>query len=238
MGSLTTTDGPPRCECCNPALEGFIRPHSGAWWTRDWISQHEFDHYVHEFTRNGLYRAAELVPAASDRSWELTATTPARDDRCPIAVCRRRPPTRRLAYTPRDRVRDVVSGDYREVMIEGAGPLASAGTARRGEHDTARLPVQIGVLDATSNELRGVHHAVPPGRGQSPTPSHWNTTSTGRWHAGPADSGTTSVVRGTPLGRIRADQRALRCSSPPGGRANKAHPAGHRRGVRCRITIR
>jgi pimeloyl-ACP methyl ester carboxylesterase len=26
-----------------------------------------------------------------------------------------------LAYTPRNRVSEVVSGDYREVMIEGAG---------------------------------------------------------------------------------------------------------------------
>ena len=26
-----------------------------------------------------------------------------------------------LSFTPRDRVRDVVDGDYREVMIDGAG---------------------------------------------------------------------------------------------------------------------
>ncbi|WP_131808860.1 alpha/beta fold hydrolase, partial [Mycolicibacterium mucogenicum] len=26
-----------------------------------------------------------------------------------------------LSFTPRDRVRDVVAGDYREVMIDGAG---------------------------------------------------------------------------------------------------------------------
>jgi pimeloyl-ACP methyl ester carboxylesterase len=30
-------------------------------------------------------------------------------------------PAPTLAYTPRKRVRDVVSGDYREVMIDGAG---------------------------------------------------------------------------------------------------------------------
>jgi pimeloyl-ACP methyl ester carboxylesterase len=55
-----------------------------------------------------------------DRNWEPTATTPAPSISVPsLFIGGTADPT--LAYTPRHRVREVVSGDYREVMIDGAG---------------------------------------------------------------------------------------------------------------------
>jgi pimeloyl-ACP methyl ester carboxylesterase len=119
MGSLTTTDEAAALRMLAPGPDGFIDriPEPGR--LPAWISQDEFDHYVTEFTRSGFTAPLNWY-RCFDRNWELTATTPA----ATIAVPSRfiggaADPT--LAYTPRDRVREVVSGDYREVMIEGAG---------------------------------------------------------------------------------------------------------------------
>ncbi|MDT5014961.1 MAG: hypothetical protein QOD39_1121, partial [Mycobacterium sp.] len=85
----------------------------------DWISQHEFDHYVDEFTRNGFTAPLNWY-RCFDRNWELTATPAAATVAVPsLFIGGTADPT--LAYTPRHRVGDIVSGDYREVMIEGAG---------------------------------------------------------------------------------------------------------------------
>jgi pimeloyl-ACP methyl ester carboxylesterase len=85
----------------------------------DWLSQEELDHYVAEFTRSGFTGPLNWY-RCFDRNWELTATTPAPTISVPsLFIGGTADPT--LAYTPRHRVREVVSGDYREVMIEGAG---------------------------------------------------------------------------------------------------------------------
>jgi epoxide hydrolase A/B len=119
MGSLTTTDEAAALRMTQPGPQGFIDriPEPGG--LPEWISQEEFDHYVNEFTLSGFTAPLNWY-RCFDRNWELTATTPAATIAVPsLFIGGTADPT--LAYTPRHRVRDVVSGDYREVMIDGAG---------------------------------------------------------------------------------------------------------------------
>lgn len=82
-----------------------------------WLSADEFAYYVDEFTRNGFTAPLNWY-RCFDRNWELTARTPATTITVPaLFVGGTADPT--LAYTPRDRVRDLVTGAYREVMIDG-----------------------------------------------------------------------------------------------------------------------
>ena len=72
-----------------------------------------------EFTENG-FTAPLSWNRCLDRNWELTAATPATMIVVPaLLIGGSADPT--LVYTSRDRARQVVSGGYREVMIEGAG---------------------------------------------------------------------------------------------------------------------
>jgi pimeloyl-ACP methyl ester carboxylesterase len=119
MGSLSTADEAAAPRMLQSGPEGFIDriPEPGG--LPDWISQDEFDHYVAEFTRTGFTAPLNWY-RCFDRNWELTATTPAATISVPsLFIGGAADPT--LAYTPRHRVRAVVSGDYREVMIDGAG---------------------------------------------------------------------------------------------------------------------
>jgi pimeloyl-ACP methyl ester carboxylesterase len=119
MGSLSTADEAAALRMLQPGPQGFIDriPEPGG--LPDWISQDEFDHYVAEFTRTGFTAPLNWY-RCFDRNWELTATTPAATIDAPsLFIGGAADPT--LAYTPRNRVREVVSGDYREVMIDGAG---------------------------------------------------------------------------------------------------------------------
>lgn len=103
----------------DPGPAGFLDriPDPGA--IPDWISPADFAVYVDEFTRGGFtcplnwYRCFDL-------NWELTADPPAPTIEVPaLFVGGSEDAT--LAYTPRHRAREVVTGDYREVMIDGAG---------------------------------------------------------------------------------------------------------------------
>jgi pimeloyl-ACP methyl ester carboxylesterase len=119
MAMEATADAATSLRMLAPGPEGFLDriPEPGR--LPDWLSQHDFDHYVDEFTRNGFTAPLNWY-RCFDRNWELTATTPAATIAVPsIFIGGAADPT--LAYTPRKRVRDVVSGDYREVMIEDAG---------------------------------------------------------------------------------------------------------------------
>jgi pimeloyl-ACP methyl ester carboxylesterase len=119
MGSLSTTDEVAALRMLQPGSQGFIDriPEPGG--LPDWISQGEFDHYVAEFAKTGFTAPLNWY-RCFDRNWELTATTPAATIAVPsLFIGGAADPT--LAYTPRHRVREVISGDYREVMIEGAG---------------------------------------------------------------------------------------------------------------------
>ena len=120
MGSLRASDDQAAAlRMLRPGPEGFIDRLPEPVGLPHWISNEEFDHYVAEFTRTGFtgplnwYRNFE-------RNWELTASTPAATITAPsLFIAGTADPT--LGFTPRDRITEVVSGDYREVTIEGAG---------------------------------------------------------------------------------------------------------------------
>lgn len=102
-----------------PGPEGFLDrlPEPGR--LPDWISQADFDVYVDEFTRGGFTAPLNWY-RCFDLNWELTAAPQAPTIAVPsLFVGGTADAT--LAYTPRHRARDVVTGDYREVMIDGAG---------------------------------------------------------------------------------------------------------------------
>ncbi|MGE2732567.1 alpha/beta fold hydrolase [Mycolicibacterium vaccae] len=85
----------------------------------DWLRPEEFGVYVEEFTRGGFTAPLNWY-RCFDRNWELTADTPAPTIGVP-ALFIGGTADATLAYTPRDRVGEVVTGEYREVMIDGAG---------------------------------------------------------------------------------------------------------------------
>jgi pimeloyl-ACP methyl ester carboxylesterase len=100
-----------------PGPEGFVArlPEPGD--IPPWLTQDEFDHYVDRFTDNGFTGPLNWY-RCFDRNWELTADTPASSITVPaLFIGGTADPT--LAYTPRDRVRELVGGDYREVMLDG-----------------------------------------------------------------------------------------------------------------------
>lgn len=84
-----------------------------------WISQKDFDVYVDEFTRGGFTAPLNWY-RCFDLNWELTANPPAPTITVP-ALFVGGTDDATLAYTPRDRAGEVVTGEYREVMIDGAG---------------------------------------------------------------------------------------------------------------------
>jgi pimeloyl-ACP methyl ester carboxylesterase len=85
----------------------------------DWISADELDHYIAEFTRTGFTGGLNWY-RNFDRNWELTAQTPASTIEVPtLFVAGTADPV--LGFTSRDRVTDLVTGPYREVLIDGAG---------------------------------------------------------------------------------------------------------------------
>lgn len=102
-----------------PGPEGFLAriPEPGG--LPDWISEQDFGTYVDEFTRNGFTGPLNWY-RCFDRNWELTADPPAPTIEVP-ALFLGGTADATLAYTPRHRSREVVTGAYREVMIDGAG---------------------------------------------------------------------------------------------------------------------
>jgi epoxide hydrolase A/B len=120
MGGVRSTDGTNVfLEMATPGPEGFIErlPEPDA--HPEWITQEEVDHYVAEFSRSGFTGPLNWY-RNFDRNWELTASTPSKTIAVPtLFVGGTADPA--LAMTPRDRVHDVVSGPYREVLIDGAG---------------------------------------------------------------------------------------------------------------------
>lgn len=119
MRMESTSDEAAALRMLAPGPEGFIEriPEPGG--LPPWLGRREFDRYVDEFTRNGFTAPLNWY-RCFDLNWELTATTPAATIAVPsLFVGGAADPT--LAYTPRHRVHDVVSGDYAEVMIDDAG---------------------------------------------------------------------------------------------------------------------
>lgn len=109
------------------ALRGMSRPGPQGYVDRlaepdglpDWLSQHELDHYIEEFTRTGFTGALNWY-RNFDRNWLLTADTPAATIEVPsLFLAGADDPV--LSFTVTDRHREIVSGPYRELIIDGAG---------------------------------------------------------------------------------------------------------------------
>lgn len=120
MGSLQLAgDEAAALRMVTPGPEGFIDRLAEPDGLPDWISQDELDHYVREFTRTGFTGGLNWY-RNMDRNWE---TTPHLDgDKITVPclfVGGSADPV--LAFTRRDRAAEVVSGPYRELMIDGAG---------------------------------------------------------------------------------------------------------------------
>lgn len=85
----------------------------------DWITQAEFDHYVAEFTRTGFTGGLNWY-RNFDRNWKRTASTAdATIDAPSLFIAGSADPV--LGFTRRDRATELVTGEYREVLIDGAG---------------------------------------------------------------------------------------------------------------------
>lgn len=84
-----------------------------------WLNQAELDHYVAEFTRTGFTGALNWY-RNFDRNWETTAHLAEATTAAPaLFMAGSADPV--LGFTRRDRATDVVTGPYRELVLEGAG---------------------------------------------------------------------------------------------------------------------
>ena len=84
-----------------------------------WITRSELDHYIDEFSRTGFTGGLNWY-RNFDRNWELTEQTPAATIAVPtLFLGGSDDPV--LATSSPERIPEVVSGDYREVVIDGAG---------------------------------------------------------------------------------------------------------------------
>lgn len=119
MGMESSIDETASLRMLAPGPEGFLARIPDPGGPPEWLSGDEFDRYVAEFAQGGFTAPLNWY-RCFDRNWELTATTPAETIAVPsLFIGGADDPT--LAYTPRDRVGEVVTGEYREVMIDGAG---------------------------------------------------------------------------------------------------------------------
>ncbi len=102
-----------------PGPEGFVERLPEPNGLPDWISADELDHYIGEFSRTGFTGGLNWYRNL-DRNWEIladpvsaTITVPA------LFMAGTADPV--LGFMRRDRASEVVTGPYREVMIDGAG---------------------------------------------------------------------------------------------------------------------
>ncbi len=120
MGGLRTGgDQAAALRMITPGSEGFIERLPEPDGLPDWISADEFDHYVAEFTRTGFTGGLNWYRNL-DRNWEIMADAASPTIAVPaLFIAGAEDPV--LGFTPRDRVTDVVTGPYREVIIPAAG---------------------------------------------------------------------------------------------------------------------
>ena len=84
-----------------------------------WLSQGDLDYYIAEFSRTGFTGALNWYRCLN-RNWELTANTPATTITAPsLFIAGADDPV--LSFTRTDRYAEVISGPYRELIIDGAG---------------------------------------------------------------------------------------------------------------------
>ncbi|MCV7199472.1 alpha/beta fold hydrolase [Mycobacterium angelicum] len=102
-----------------PGPEGFIDRLPEPEGLPAWITQDELDHYISEFTRTGFTGGLNWY-RNFDHNWETTAEIDGATIDVPcLFVGGTADPV--LTFTRRDRASQVITGPYREVMLEGAG---------------------------------------------------------------------------------------------------------------------
>lgn len=102
-----------------PGPEGFIDRLPEPDGLPDWITQDELDRYISEFSRTGFTGGLNWY-RNMDRNWETTAELDGATIDVPcLFIGGTADPV--LTFTRKDRAAEVVSGPYRELMIDGAG---------------------------------------------------------------------------------------------------------------------
>jgi pimeloyl-ACP methyl ester carboxylesterase len=102
-----------------PGPEGFIDRLPEPDGLPDWISQAELDHYISEFSRTGFTGGLNWY-RNFDRNWETTPELAGATISVPsLFIGGTADPV--LTFTSADRAAEVISGPYRQVMIDGAG---------------------------------------------------------------------------------------------------------------------
>lgn len=102
-----------------PGPDGWVSGMPGPAALPEWLPEEEFEHYVGEFSRTGFTGGLNWY-RNYERNWELTAHPPATTITAPaLYLAGTADPIQ--SFTPTVRVAEVVKGEYREVMIEGAG---------------------------------------------------------------------------------------------------------------------
>jgi len=85
----------------------------------DWINDDEFECYVSEFSRTGFTGGLNWY-RNFDRNWEITADLPTTTITVPsLFIAGAADPVRH--FTRSDRASEVVTGDYEEIVLDGAG---------------------------------------------------------------------------------------------------------------------
>jgi pimeloyl-ACP methyl ester carboxylesterase len=102
-----------------PGPEGFIDRLSEPQRLPEWLTEAELDHYAKEFGRTGFSGALNWY-RNFDRNWHILGSPAAETVGVPaLFIGGAADPV--LAFTRIDRAGDVVTGPYRQVMLEGAG---------------------------------------------------------------------------------------------------------------------
>ena len=102
-----------------PGPEGYVERLQEPDRLPEWLSEADFDFYVGEFRRTGFTGALNWY-RNFDRNWELTEKTRAATITVPsLSVIGANDPI--LSFAPTDRHAEVVTGPFRQVVIDGAG---------------------------------------------------------------------------------------------------------------------
>lgn len=102
-----------------PGPEGFVARLPEADGLPDWISEDELDHYITEFSRTGFTGGLNWY-RNFDRNWETTPELDGAKISVPcLFIGGTADPV--LAFTRADRASEVISGPYRQLMLDDAG---------------------------------------------------------------------------------------------------------------------
>jgi pimeloyl-ACP methyl ester carboxylesterase len=120
ISGLTRSDDPTAAlRMIQPGPDGFIERLPEPDGLPDWISAQEIDHYIAEFTRTGFTGGLNWYRNL-DRNWEVMADPPAATIAVPaMFIGGTADPV--LSFMRHDRAVEVLTGRYREVLIDGAG---------------------------------------------------------------------------------------------------------------------